>query len=108
MTPAIERRRSPRVAVTGRGEIHVAVRQPVRLLDISLSGALFACDLPLPIGARGRLIATAPGGPLTAPFCVNRRRLEPISDSFTVAATFTEIDETNLRSLEQFLRRASE
>jgi len=108
MTQSTERRRSPRMPVRGHGEVHIAVKQTIRILDISLTGALFACDLPLPVGSRGRLVASAPGGLLSAPFSVSRRRIEPVSDSYTVAAAFTEIDDNSLRSLEQFLRRGSE
>ena len=103
-----ERRRSQRIALSGRGEIHVPLKLPVRVLDISLSGALVASDAPLPVGARGRLLAAAPSGPLTTGFYVSRRRVEPAVPGGTFGAVFVDLDDRNQKSLEQFLKRASE
>ena len=50
-----ERRRSPRVMLPQDEECSLQLRTRVRLLDISLSGALVETDLPLPIGAKGQL-----------------------------------------------------
>ena len=103
-----ERRRSQRIPLPGRGEIHVPLKLPVRVLDISLSGALVASDAPLPVGARGRLLAAAPSGPLTTGFYVSRRRVEPAVAGGTFGAVFVDLDDRNQKSLEQFLKRASE
>ena len=103
-----ERRRSLRIPLSGRGEIHVPLKLPVRVLDISLTGALVASDAPLPVGARGRLLASAPGGPLATGFYVSRRRVEAASPGGTFGAAFENLDDRNQRCLEQFLKRASE
>ena len=64
-------------------------------LDISLTGALVACDLPLPVGARGRLVAAAPGGRLATDFYVSRRRVEPVASGGTFGAAFVNLDDQN-------------
>jgi hypothetical protein len=103
-----ERRRSVRIPIPGAGEMHVPLKLPVRVLDISLTGALVACDLPLPVGARGRLVAAAPGGRLAADFYVSRRRVEPVASGGTFGAAFVNLDDQTQKCLEQFLKRASE
>ena len=108
MTAMRERRRSPRVTLQGAGEILASVRQPVKLLDISLSGALISSDVPLPVGARGRLVAAAPGGPLATFFFVSRRRVDATSTACTLGVSFVDIDERSRQTLEHFLKRASE
>jgi hypothetical protein len=108
MSQVRERRRSQRIPLSGRGEIHVPLKLPVRVLDISLSGALVASDAPLPVGVRGRLLASAPGGPLATGFYVSRRPLATTAPGGTFGAAFENLDERNQKCLEQFLKRASE
>ena len=62
MTPGMihERRRSPRLRIHASGELRIPCKHPVRLLDISLAGALVSSDVALPIGARGRLLYQPP------------------------------------------------
>jgi len=103
-----ERRRSPRMLLPGKGEIYVPLKFPVRVLDISLTGALVACDSPLPVGGRGKLLAASPGGPLSASFYVSRRRVESAAPGGTFGAAFVDLDEQNRKCLEHFLKRASE
>jgi hypothetical protein len=103
-----ERRRSPRLRISGKGEMYVPLKFPVRLLDISLSGALVATDVPLPVGGRGRLLASAPGGRLATAFYVSRRRVEPAAPAGVFGAAFVDIDAHNQKCLEQLLNRASE
>jgi hypothetical protein len=50
-----ERRQVPRVALDGRLECRLELRTRVRLLDISVSGALLAAELALPVGVPARL-----------------------------------------------------
>jgi hypothetical protein len=103
-----ERRRSPRLRMTGSGEMYVPLKFPVRVLDISLNGVLLESDVPLPVGGRGRLLASTPGGPLATAFYVSRRRVEPATAGGVFSATFVDIDEHNQKCLEQLLNRASE
>jgi len=94
--------------VRGSAEMHVPLKLPVRVLDISLTGALVSCDLPLPVGARGKLLASAPDGRLGAGFYVSRRKVEMTATGGTFGAAFVDLDENNQKCLEHFLRRASE
>jgi hypothetical protein len=94
--------------VRGNGEICVPLKFRVRLLDISLSGALVGCDSPLPVGGRGRLLASGPSGPLTASFYVSRRRVEPAAAGGTFGAAFEDLDDQNQKRLDHFLKRGSE
>jgi hypothetical protein len=104
-----ERRRQPRLEVGGL-ECRLETRTRVRLVDISLSGALLASEAPLPVGTRAQLKA----GVSTAPFAPEvqvQRTLDPDSrrDKLQgLGAVFVDMDEQSRRSLETFLRKASE
>src|SRR3954451_6520067 len=50
-----ERRQTPRVAVGGDIECRLDLRTRVRLLDISLTGALLGAELAVPVGASAQL-----------------------------------------------------
>ena len=101
-----ERRRSPRVRVVRRCEVHVQTHVGVRLLDISASGALLAPDEPLPVGTTGRLRLPLGGVPFEAP--VEVRRDEPAAGGHGhvagVVLMTTPGDQQD--TLEEFLQRA--
>jgi c-di-GMP-binding flagellar brake protein YcgR len=106
---SIERRRTPRVRVSTEEVVHIELRRRVRLLDISLTGALIACDTPFPLGARGHLRAGLASMPFTADLRVSREHSVLRRTAETgLGAMFASMDDTSRRSLEQFLRRASE
>ena len=104
-----ERRRVPRVAVDGELECRLEVRTRVRLVDISLTGALLASDAQLPAGTRAHLQAGVGAAPFAPEVQVQRvvdrhsREAKP-----ALGAVFVGMDEKSRRSLEAFLRKASE
>ena len=51
----MDRRQAPRVPLESGVECRLELRTRVRLLDISLSGALLAAELALPVGAPAQL-----------------------------------------------------
>ena len=106
----VERRRHVRVTVPPGEGVHVEVRHRVRLLDISLSGALIACEASVPLGSIGKVRTALSAAPFTAE--VQVRREQPATGSRpaspALGTMFLSMDEISRRSLEQFLRRASE
>ncbi len=103
----IERRRSPRVEMQPDETIRVVVRHRVQLLDISMSGALVACEARLPKGTRGQFRTALAGTPFTAEVMVRRHDSRPAPAQTGLGTTFSTIDDQSRRSLEQFLRRGS-
>jgi c-di-GMP-binding flagellar brake protein YcgR len=89
--------------------IRVELRHRVRLLDISLTGALMACAVNLPLGTRGRFHAGLAAVPFTADVVVARQNARPVhQNQVALAAIFSSMDERSREHLEQFLRRGSE
>ena len=104
-----ERRRYARVDAPAGLMVRVGLRHSVQLLDISLSGALLACDTPLPAGSRGRLRAGLASDPFTADLLVKREHpRNPVARYTGLGALFVSMDDASRQSLERFLRRASE
>ena len=101
-----ERRRSPRVMLPVDEECSLQLRARVRLLDISLSGALVETELPLPIGAKGQL-RFALAGSTYAPTVQIRRRAGSQARELNLGTVFTSMDDTSRRRLEDFLRKAT-
>ena len=105
----LERRRHPRVNLPHREVVRLEVRQPVQLLDISLSGALLACQVPVWPGGQAHLRVALSSEPFDADVQVRRRHPDSLSDGrIGLGTMFLAMDETSRRSLERFLRRASE
>jgi hypothetical protein len=100
-----DRRRSPRVPLPAQEECLLQLKTRVRLLDISVTGALVASDLPLPVGAEGRLRFALAGGSF-AP-AVQVRRRNPGERGMRLGTMFTTMDESSRRRLEEFLRKAT-
>jgi hypothetical protein len=104
-----ERRRAARVELPEATAGFLEMRTRVRLLDISLTGALLGSDLPLPAGVRAQLRI----GVHTGSFApgVEIRREAGSRDHRSVhalGAAFVEMDEPSRRSLEAFLRKANQ
>jgi hypothetical protein len=105
----MERRQSPRVALDSGVECRLELRTRVRLLDISLSGALLASELAVPVGAPAQLRSSL--GPTTFNADVSVKRNVPLSPGIPLkglGAVFTTMDERSRKSLEDFLRKASQ
>jgi len=104
-----ERRRVPRVAVDEGLDCRLEVRTRVRLVDISLTGALMASDAQLPVGTKAHMhagVGAAPFAPdVQVQRIVDRQGRESKS---ALGAVFVGMDEKSRRSLEEFLRKASE
>jgi len=106
-----ERRRVPRVAVSPDQGIECTfeVRTRIRLLDISLSGALLASEARLPVGTRAHLHAGVGSAPFAPEVQVQRVADRGSRESSAgLGAVFVGMDEKSRRSLEAFLRKASE
>jgi len=99
----IERGRTPRTEVPGQEACGVEIRQRVRLLDISESGVLVACEAPLPIGTRGHLRAGLAALPFSADIAVKRQAGGPSRPQVGIGAVFAGMDERSAKHLEQFL-----
>jgi len=104
-----ERRLAPRVGIREDVECRLNLRTRVRLLDISLSGALLAAELAVPVGGSAQLRS----GLGTSAFRtdVQVRRSVDLASGVTLhglGAIFTSMDERSRRSLEDFLRKASQ
>jgi hypothetical protein len=90
-------------------ECRLELRTRVRLIDISLNGALLAAELAVPIDAPARLRSSL--GPAAFHSDVQVKRNVPLSPGIPLkglGATFTTMDERSRRSLEDFLRKASQ
>jgi PilZ domain len=103
----IERRRLPRVAVGASMECRLEVKTRVRLLDISLSGALLASEAALPVGTYAHIRAGVGDVPF-APEVQVRRTVDRQRDQAGLGAVFVGMDDKSRQSLETFLRKASE
>nr|AHN98015.1 hypothetical protein [uncultured bacterium lac193] len=104
-----ERRLTPRVALDGGLECRLNLRTRVRVLDISLSGALLAAELALPIGATAELRSGLGADAFRSDVQVRRSvGLPPGVPLKGHGAMFVAMDERSRRSLEAFLRKASQ
>ena len=104
-----ERRQTPRVAVGDGIECRLDLRTRVRLLDISLGGALLAAELALPVGAPGQLRSDIGASAFRTDVQVRRSvELPPGVPLKGLGALFTAMDNRSRRSLEEFLRKASQ
>ena len=103
-----ERRRSPRSVCRGEHSWKLTLRAPVRLLDISAGGALFASDFPVPLSEGGRLRVRFAGRPFDADVKVVRRsHLGPAFKGYgrhELAAVFNSMDQRSRAAMEEFLR----
>ena len=105
MSQWIERRRTPRTELQSEEVCGVEIRQRVRLLDISQSGVLLACEALLPVGTRGQLRTGLAALPFSADVAVRRHADGRAHARAGIGAQFAAIDERSTRHLEQFLAR---
>jgi c-di-GMP-binding flagellar brake protein YcgR len=104
-----ERRQAPRVTLGSGFECGLELRTRVRLLDISLSGALLAAEQALPVGAPAQLRSSLGASVFSSEVQVRRKvGLSPGIPLEGLGAEFTTMDERSRRSLEDFLRKASQ
>jgi c-di-GMP-binding flagellar brake protein YcgR len=106
--PIRERRQGPRAAPPASAQCRLEVRTRVRLIDISLTGALLATDVALPIGTHGQLRSSVSAATFTP--SVEVRRVNDTAGharSGGLGAMFTTMDERSRRGLEEFLRKAN-
>ncbi len=105
----LERRRARRVTSGSGLECRLEMRTRVRLVDISLSGALLVSESQLPVGTRAQLHAGVGAAPFAPEVQVQR-----VADRTTqtpglsLGAVFVGMSEKSRRSLEEFLRKASQ
>jgi hypothetical protein len=103
-----ERRHEPRVTLEAGVECRLELRTRVRLLDISLTGALLGADVTLPVGTRAHLRSAIAASAFSPD--VQVRRLVDVSGRNArvgLGAVFTAMDERSQKSLEEFLRKAN-
>ncbi len=106
MAEIIERRKSPRVEMRSHQLVKLELRHRVRLLDISQSGALIACETLLPVGTRGHLRAGLAAQPFSAEMAVRRHHARTATrPAISLGAMFGSMDDRSRRSLELFLPR---
>jgi hypothetical protein len=106
---AAERRRLPRVEVDDGLECQLEVRTRIRLVDISLSGALLSSEAQLPIGTKAHLRAGVGPAPFAPEVQVKRHVDRGGRDAQAgLGAVFVGMDDRSRKSLEEFLRKASE
>ena len=104
-----ERRQSPRIPLDGVMHCRLDLRTRVRMVDISLGGALLAAELPLPPGAAAELRSGIGATPFRTEVQVRRTvGLSAGALSNGIGAMFTTMDDRSRRSLEDFLRKASQ
>ena len=100
----VERRRSPRAAVSGGAHLERPLATSVRLLDIGLSGVLVASALPLEVGQFARLSMRL--GALNVDADVEIRRVGAERDNkgaFKLGARFIGLDDITRRAMQQYL-----
>ncbi len=79
------------------------------MVDISLSGALLAAELPVAAGASAQLRSALGAHPFCTDVQVRRTTGLPAGTPMSgIGAVFTTMDDRSRRSLEDFLRKASE
>jgi c-di-GMP-binding flagellar brake protein YcgR len=106
---ARDRRQTPRVSLGGEIECRLDLRTRVRLIDISLGGALLAAELALPVGGAAQLRAGLGASAFYSDVQVKRNvGLQAGTPMQGFGTAFTKMDERSRRSLEDFLRKASE
>jgi hypothetical protein len=103
----LERRREPRVPMSGQPSVGLPLAATVRLVDISSGGVLITSSQPMAIGQRARLQTTLGPDPLSVEIEVRRVTTSGGQGGgrgqFRIGAVFTSLDESSNRSVHQFL-----
>lgn len=100
-----ERRQTPRVVMSPVVPLCLYRRLRVRVLDISASGVLIACEDALELNTTGRLQFVLDGQPCETSLLIVRQHAENGSANLFGAA-IVGADEVNRKILAQFLERA--
>ena len=109
MPDLLERRRTTRVAVRAGSEIGLGLARVVRLVDISMTGALLRASQDPLVGQRGELRTKL--GDDTFVVLVEIRRVLTQSGQgesaggYRLGVAFVSLDSDNRRCLERFLRQ---
>jgi hypothetical protein len=101
-----ERRKSPRIVVSGHYEFRVPRRVRVRLLDVSSGGALLASEERLPLGGQGRLRLLLDGASFETTVEVKREEPGPEARGRVAGVAMLTTQIAQQDALEEFLRRA--
>jgi PilZ domain-containing protein len=105
--PLPERRQGRRVEIVPRPELRLARRVRVRLVDISLGGALVASEEPIGLGTNGKLRMPLGRGRFEAAVVVNREEIQPSGRPPVLAATaMVDVGYESQELLEEFLGRS--
>ena len=102
-----ERRSTPRVVMNAQLDCRLVMKVPVKVMDLSLTGALLAADALLPPGAHGRLNTVLAPGPFAPVIEVLRRNPGRHSDVGELGVHFHGMDDRSRKHLESFLGKAS-
>jgi len=104
-----ERRRTARAVVRGECEIELGLASVVRLVDISMSGALMRASQDWPIGQRGELRTTLGDNTFVVEVEIRRAAAElgqaEWAGNHKVGVAFVSLDPQNRRCLERFLKQ---
>jgi c-di-GMP-binding flagellar brake protein YcgR len=100
-----ERRRSARVSISPALPVRLNRRVRLRLVDISASGVLLACDEPLEVNSTGRLRVVLKGQPCEGSLTIVREHSNG-GPARLFGAAINSVDEVNRTALERFLERA--
>lgn len=104
-----EQRQGPRAMLEAGFVCRLEMRTPVRVVDISQSGVLVESDTPLPVGTPALLRTGLGAMPFASFVQVRRTAAAPAANAMTMLGmAFTLMDERNRRTLDAFLRKASE
>jgi hypothetical protein len=103
-----ERRRTPRLSELDGAECRVPLHSPVRLFDISAGGAWLSCDVSLPVGTRAQMTTLLAGLPFAVDVLIQRLGSAQGRGGPTLGTMFLGMDERSRRSLDAFLRKATE
>ncbi len=100
----VERRRSPRIVVTGNARLDRPTALSVRLIDISLGGVLMSSSQPFAKGQYGRLSARLGDVPIDVDIEVRRTSRERDGkDQHKVGARFVGLDNGTREAMHRFL-----
>ena len=104
-----ERRQTARVAVKDGSELWLERPHAVRLLEISMTGALLRASHGPPVGERGELRTKLGDHTFSTHVEVRRVVAQPgageMPGRYTLGVTFVSLDSENRRCLERFLRQ---
>lgn len=85
--------------------VRLELRNRVKLLDISQSGAILACEAQLPIGTRGYLRTELASLPFSAEAAVTRHVKAGPRGEVALGTQFGSSDDRSRQHLDHFLRK---